>query len=113
MIEQVTLPFLITEALLLFVFWALIFRCQTPVASVVVHGGTALVAIFLLLCLSNYAETSVATELLLFGIAALSGLALYAIDQNKKQMTPMLSVLHPTIGAFSLAILLGFSLQVL
>lgn len=116
MLEQNTLPFLITLALCMFIFWGLIVHRKTPVVSVVIHGGTALIAIFLMFFFPinmDIPGNGFTTNILLFAIAALSGLTLFALDQNKKKITPVLAVLHPTIGAFTLAILLAFTLKVL
>ena len=114
MLENHILLFIITAGLCFFILWGMVKHRTTPLISAIIHGGTALLAIFLLFFFADHFNNAgVLTNLVLFCIVMLSAFTIYAIDGTKHKPSSTLTSIQTTIGVCSLIMLLTFTLNII
>jgi hypothetical protein len=81
----------------------------TPKPVVFTHGAFVVVALILVIIYTGmHGALSPITALVLFIIAALGGLTMFAIDMSKKPIPKWIAVVHPILAVIALIFLIVF-----
>jgi hypothetical protein len=102
--------FVIAAIFGLFILTAVLRDRPTPKAIVFTHGPLAALAVILVIIymVMGKVEPLLLVSLALFILAALGGLAMFAIDMKNRPIPKFLALLHPLVAAVALVLLIVY-----
>lgn len=105
--------FIIAAIFGLIILTAILKNKPTPKPAVFTHGPIAATALIIAIIYASmgHADPLLITSIVLFVLAALGGLTMFAIDMQKKPVPKLIAVIHPLVAVAALITLIIYVLQ--